>query len=36
MNIDQPRGSDDVNDRPSQAEAQTRACFFTAVEISVT
>jgi hypothetical protein len=36
MNIDQSRSSDDVNDRPSQAETPTRACFLMIVEISMT
>jgi hypothetical protein len=36
MNIDQSHGSDDVNDRLNQAEAQSRACFLTIVEISIT
>jgi hypothetical protein len=40
MNIDQSRSSDDVkgttSDRTTQAEAQTRACFFTVVEILMT
>jgi hypothetical protein len=39
-NIDQPRSRDEVSgttsDRTSQAEAQTRACFLTIVEISMT
>jgi hypothetical protein len=36
INIDQSHRSDDVNDRPSQAEAHIRACFLTIVEISMT
>ena len=36
MNINQSIGSDDVNDRPSQAEEQTRACSLMFVEISMT
>lgn len=37
MIIDQADGSDDVNDRLSQAEAQSRVCVFLAiVEISMT
>ena len=36
MNIDQSHRSDDINDRQSQAEAQTRACFLMFVELSMT
>jgi hypothetical protein len=40
MKINQSHSRDDVghvtNDRPSQAEAQIRACFLTIVEISMT
>jgi hypothetical protein len=40
MNFDQSRSSDDIgsttSDRLTQAEAQTRACFLTIVEISMT
>ena len=40
INIDQPRSRDEVggttSNRPTQAEAQTRACFLTIVEISTT
>ena len=36
MFIDQADGSDDVNDRLSQAEGQPRACFLAIVDISMT
>ena len=36
INIDQSRSRDGINDKPSQAEAQTRGCFFTNVVIALT